>query len=153
MYKVHKTYITFFDNSNQHHHIIIITSHHGCRNGNQNPRRTSPIMHARFPFQGKEALHVRWSIDRGATPIGAQPTSRKPFCSAARFSRPQIDIGASGCSCTDFAGLSLDRHIMMGEALYNVASNARKKLLPRIAMCINIERHGYNRTIPNKNTE
>lgn len=96
LYKVHKTYITFFDNSNQHHHIIIITSHHGCRNGNQNPRRTSPIMHARFPFQGKEALHVRWSIDRGATPIGAQPTSRKPFCSAARFSRPQIDTGASG---------------------------------------------------------
>lgn len=58
-----------------------------------------------------------------------------------------------GCSCTDFAGLSLDRHIMMGEALYNVASNARKKLLPSIAMCINIERRGYHGTIPNKNTE
>jgi hypothetical protein len=38
----------------------------------------------------------------GATPIGAQPTTKKPF-SAARFTRSQIDIGGSRLQLQRFA--------------------------------------------------
>ncbi|KAF3384589.1 hypothetical protein F1880_001986 [Penicillium rolfsii] len=63
-----------------------------------NPKSKEKVSdHAReISFPGKEASHVR-STDRGQIPppIGAQPTARKSFDSAARFSRSQIDNGAS----------------------------------------------------------
>jgi hypothetical protein len=63
----------------------------------------------------------RWSIDRGATPIGAQPTARKPFCSAARFSRAQIDIGASGLQLHRF------RWAITGPSYYDPTSPLQRR--------------------------
>lgn len=47
----------------------------------------------------------------GQPPIGAQPTTRKLF-GCCRFSRSQIDIGASRTAAATIRLLSLDRHIL-----------------------------------------
>jgi hypothetical protein len=108
--------------------IIIIPSSHQSQRQKWKPKSKENVSdHAReISFPGKEVLHVRWSIDRGATPIGAQPTARKPFSLLRGLAGLRSTLEHPGCSCNRFRCLSLDRHIMIRLALDNVGNNARK---------------------------